>query len=51
VTRMRAFRFGVEIVDRLHERRARWGSTYFTLQQPLAHEFAEVVARLAGEGG
>lgn len=37
-----------EIVERLWERRERWGFSYFTIQQPSAHEFAPVVARLAG---
>lgn len=37
-----------EIVDRLHERRDRWGYSYYTLQQPVAREFAPVIARLAG---
>jgi probable F420-dependent oxidoreductase len=37
-----------EIVERLHERRERWGYSYFTIQQPVAREFAAVVARLAG---
>jgi probable F420-dependent oxidoreductase len=36
-----------EIVERLHERRARWGYSYFTIQQPAAREFAPVLARLA----
>jgi probable F420-dependent oxidoreductase len=38
-----------EIVERLHERRERWGYSYFTVQQPVARGFAAVVARLAGE--
>ena len=33
-----------EIVERLHERRARWGYSYYTIQQPVAREFAAVVA-------
>jgi probable F420-dependent oxidoreductase len=37
-----------EIVERLHERRERWGYSYYTVQQPVAREFAAVVARLAG---
>jgi probable F420-dependent oxidoreductase len=37
-----------EIVERLHERRDRWGYSYYTLQQPAAREFAPVLARLAG---
>jgi len=36
-----------EIVERLHERRERWGYTYYTLQQPVAREFAAVIAQLA----
>lgn len=36
-----------EIVERLHERRDRWGYSYYTLQQPYAREFAPVLARLA----
>ena len=36
-----------EIVERLHERRERWGYSYFTIQQPAAREFAPVLARLA----
>ena len=35
-----------EIIDRLHERRARWGFSYFTIQQPAARQFAPVLARL-----
>ena len=35
-----------EIVERLHERRERWGYSYYTVQQPAAHEFAAVVAAL-----
>lgn len=37
-----------EIVERLHERRERWGYSYFTIQQPVAREFATVVAALGG---
>jgi probable F420-dependent oxidoreductase len=37
-----------EIVERLHERRDRWGYSYYTIQQPVAREFAPVLARLAG---
>jgi probable F420-dependent oxidoreductase len=37
-----------EIIDRLVERRARWGYSYIALQQRRAHEFADVVAALAG---
>jgi probable F420-dependent oxidoreductase len=36
-----------EIVERLHERRARWGYSYYTVQQPVAREFAPVLAALA----
>jgi probable F420-dependent oxidoreductase len=36
-----------EIVERLEERRARWGYSYYTVQQPAAREFAAVVAALA----
>ena len=36
-----------EIVDRLHERRERWGYSYYTLQQPAAREFEAVLSRLA----
>ncbi len=35
-----------EIVERLHARRERWGYSYFTVQQPAAEEFAEVLERL-----
>jgi probable F420-dependent oxidoreductase len=35
-----------EIVDRLQERRERWGYSYYTVQQPAAFEFAPVVAAL-----
>jgi hypothetical protein len=35
-----------EIVERLQERRERWGYSYYTVQQPAAREFAEVVATL-----
>lgn len=35
-----------EIVERLYERRERWGYSYFTILQPVAHEFADVIARL-----
>jgi probable F420-dependent oxidoreductase len=37
-----------QIVERLHERRERWGYSYYTIQQPVAHEFAPVLARLTG---
>lgn len=36
-----------EIVERVHARRDRWGYSYFTIQQPVALEFADVVSRLA----
>ena len=39
--------FRSEIVERLHERRERWGYSYFTIQQPAAREFIPVLARLA----
>ena len=35
-----------EIVERLQERRERWGYTYYTVQQPSAHEFAPVIQAL-----
>ena len=35
-----------EIVERLHARRERWGYSYFTILQPVALEFADVLARL-----
>jgi hypothetical protein len=35
-----------EIVARLHERRERWGYSYYTVQQPAARDFAQVVAAL-----
>jgi probable F420-dependent oxidoreductase len=35
-----------EIVARLHERRERWGYSYFTLQQPAAREFVSVLQAL-----
>lgn len=37
-----------EIADRLEARRDRWGYSYFVIQGPMVHEFAPVVARLAG---
>jgi probable F420-dependent oxidoreductase len=37
-----------EIVDRLDERRERWGYTYYTVQQPAARQFAAVLAELGG---
>jgi probable F420-dependent oxidoreductase len=36
-----------EIVASLHERRDRWGYSYYTVQQPAAHEFAPVLKALA----
>lgn len=36
-----------EIVERLHERRERWGYSYFTVQQECARAFAPVIAALA----
>jgi probable F420-dependent oxidoreductase len=38
-----------EIVARLHQRRERWGYSYYTVQQPAAREFAPVLQALAGE--
>ena len=35
-----------EIVERLHQRRERWGYSYYTVQQPSAHEFAPILAAL-----
>jgi probable F420-dependent oxidoreductase len=37
-----------EMADRLETRRARWGYSYFTVQQPAIDEFAPVVASLTG---
>jgi probable F420-dependent oxidoreductase len=37
-----------EIADRLEERRARWGYSYFVVQGPSAEKFAPLVARLTG---
>ncbi len=37
-----------EIIDRLHERRERWGYSYLTIQGHKAHEFARLVRRIAG---
>lgn len=37
-----------ELVERLHQRRERWGYTYYTLLQERAHEFAPVLEALAG---
>ena len=35
-----------EIVAKLHERRERWGYSYYTMQQPVAQDFAAVIAAL-----
>ncbi len=35
-----------EIVERLHLRRERWGYTYYTVQQPVAHAFSAVIEEL-----
>lgn len=35
-----------EIIEKIHARRERWGFSYFTIQQPVAREFAPVIARL-----
>lgn len=35
-----------EIVERLHLRRERWGYTYYTVQQPVAHVFSAVIEAL-----
>jgi hypothetical protein len=35
-----------EIVERLYERRERWGYSYYTVQGPAAHEFAPVLQAL-----
>jgi len=35
-----------EIVERLEERRERWGYSYYTVQQPAARDFAAVLAAL-----
>ena len=37
-----------EIVERLEERRARWGYSYFVVQEPSIDEFAPIVALLSG---
>ena len=37
-----------EMVDRLEQRRARWGYSYFVVQQQCVDDFAPVVARLTG---
>lgn len=36
-----------EVVERLYERRERWGYSYYTILQEVAHDFAPVLARLA----
>jgi probable F420-dependent oxidoreductase len=38
-----------EIIDRLHERRDRWGYSYHVIPHDKIEEFAPVVARLKGE--
>ena len=37
-----------EMIQGLEERRARWGYSYFTVQQPVIDDFAPVVATLTG---
>ena len=37
-----------EMADRLETSRARWGYSYFTVQQPAIDDFAPVVAALTG---
>ena len=37
-----------EVAERLLARRERWGYSYITVQGPVAHEFAPVVAALSG---
>jgi hypothetical protein len=37
-----------EIVDRLRERRERWGYSYTVIPGDKAHDFAPVVAQLTG---
>jgi probable F420-dependent oxidoreductase len=37
-----------EMIDRLEQRRARWGYSYFVVQQPCIDDFAPVVDRLTG---
>jgi alkanesulfonate monooxygenase SsuD/methylene tetrahydromethanopterin reductase-like flavin-dependent oxidoreductase (luciferase family) len=37
-----------EMIDRLEQRRERWGYSYFVVQQPSIDDFAPVVARLTG---
>jgi len=36
-----------EIIERLLERRERWGFSYYTVQQPALHEFIPVLDRLS----
>jgi len=36
-----------QMVELLHQRRERWGYSYYTIQQAAAHDFAPVLARLA----
>ena len=37
-----------EIVERLEQRRDRWGFSYFVVQNEAAETLAPIVARLAG---
>ena len=37
-----------EVIDRLHQRRDRWGYSYFVIQGPKVDAFASVVARATG---
>jgi probable F420-dependent oxidoreductase len=37
-----------EMIHRLEQRRARWGYSYFVVQQPVIHDFAPIVERLTG---
>ena len=37
-----------ELIDRLRERRARWGYSYHVVQEPSVEEFAPIVASLTG---
>jgi probable F420-dependent oxidoreductase len=38
-----------EMIDRLEQRRARWGYSYFVVQQPAVDDFAPIVERLTGD--
>ncbi len=38
----------IEIEERLHQRRERWGYSYHVLQADRAHDFAPIVQRLTG---